>query len=182
MFLYSYILLWILVIALTLSMIVIIRRITPSKPRLDMDDVGLEIGTKAPIQKFKAISRDKVDLIMPNKSGTVVLYLSVNCSACTNVLSYLSTFIKIHNDLSVVVFMQGENESEIIQKAGNLIDIIPFIRVTDDYLENFKVTLYPYSYFLSSKGTVLAKGGVPAGKSHLDLLAHLGLSSKNLAS
>ncbi|MEX3624949.1 hypothetical protein [Viridibacillus arvi] len=182
MFFYSYIILWILVTALTLSTIVIIRKITPAKPRLEMDDEGLGRGSTVPIIKFKSLSKKTVNLIEPTKSGTLVIYLSINCSACSNVLAYLSTYIKTHNDVSVVVFMRGENEREILQKTGDLINYVPIILLTDEYIESFKISLFPFAYFLSSKGIVLEKGGVPAGKTHLELLTRLAQSGSKLAS
>ncbi|MFK5710825.1 hypothetical protein [Lysinibacillus boronitolerans] len=178
MFIYSYIVLWIVLIALTLSMIVIMRRITPAKPRLDMDDVGLEKGSKSPILKFETFSKENIDLDVSDNLGTVALYLSVNCGACANVLADLPTYIKAHKDLSVVVFMQGEDEKEILQKAGNLPELVPFIPLKDEYINSFRISLFPFAYFLSSKGIVLAKGGVPAGMPHLKLLTHLALSEK----
>ena len=180
MFIYSYIVLWIIISFLTFSTIIVIRRITPARPRLEMDDVGLDIGVKVPITKFKSLVNKSVELITPNKSGTVVVFLSINCGACSNVIANLTNFIQQHSNLSVVVFMRGNDENEIFMKLGNLTPDIPVIKLTDELQERFIVTLYPFAYFLSSTGTVLAKGGIPAGKPHLELLTSLGLSNKKV--
>ncbi|MGG0284278.1 hypothetical protein ABEY41_03945 [Peribacillus butanolivorans] len=176
MFFYSYILLWVLVIGLTFSNLLILRRIAPPVPRLDMDDVGLEDGMSPSTLKFETISGKTVDLVQSNKSGTLALYLAANCGACSNVLADLHTYIKKHNDLSVVIFMQGESEHEIAHKVGDLLKIVPVVILSEDYKEIFRISLFPFAYFLSPKGVVLAKGGVPAGNPHLELLTHLALS------
>lgn len=181
MFLYSYILLWVLITVLCATTVVILKRITPSKPKLDMDDSGLEKGSKFPILNFNSLSQEKINLINPHNLGTVAIFISVNCNACNNVLASLMGFIKKHNNLSIIVFIRGENKQELIQKAGTLINQVSFIELTDSYLEEFRIPAFPFSYFISSKGNVIEKGGVPAGDYHLELLTKLALTNKQKA-
>lgn len=180
MFNLSYYILWILVIFLSISVIVIIKRITPGTPSLDMNDAGLDEGLKVPLEVFQSVSNKTVNIISRNKEGIVLLFLSVNCNACSILLKDLNNFAKSHSKLSIVVFMNAENENDIINKVGNMLENIPVVKLTDYYLEQFKVPAYPFSYFLTPSGKIISKGGVPAGRIHLDLLVNIGTNNAKL--
>ncbi|WP_339250832.1 hypothetical protein NSQ43_13000 [Sporosarcina sp. FSL W8-0480] len=176
MFFYSYTILWIIIIILSLSVLILFKKLAPPKPSLDMEELGLDKGMKTPITNLNGLKKENVNLLEPKKIGTVLIYLSVNCGACANVLRDISNYVTDHTNLSVVIFMKGENEREIINKVGDLNNQIPIIFLTEEHIGLFKISLFPFAYFLSSKGVVLAKGGVPAGRRHLELLTHLAMS------
>lgn len=57
MFFYSYTILWIIIIILSLSVLILFKKLAPPKPSLDMEELGLDKGMKTPITNLNGLKK-----------------------------------------------------------------------------------------------------------------------------
>lgn len=174
MFIISYIFLWLIVLLLGINAIFVMRKFKPNAAILEMSEHGLPHGSIFPKLNLKSINGDQIDLVQHQKSGTILVVLSLHCSSCANVYPDLTNFSNKYPHIQVMVLIYGDEKS-VKEKIDKLNLNLPVVLLSDDDLEDFRISLYPFSYFLSPNGNVLAKGGIPAGMSHLELLTHVAL-------
>ncbi|MED1287521.1 thioredoxin family protein [Bacillus mycoides] len=180
-FLSSYLFLWLIVIALSITIIGLLKRLKPKAPSLPLQDQGLNIGTIFPKFEFESLNNRLVNINPSNKKGSIIIFTASTCNGCMAIYPALEPFLKKNPNISITLMMVGELQS-IKEKIDQFNINIPVISPTEKEMEEMRVSLSPFAYFLSPTGKILAKGGIPAGMQHIELLNQMALSSyKNTA-
>lgn len=141
MFMLSYFLLWAIVILLSLILVTILRRSKPKPLALDLDDLGLSYGTTVPNLKLQTVTNKTIELLHPKRSGTVVVVLSTDCGACTNVYSALESYMSKYSDIPVITLIEG-NKPDILAKMSHLNIEVPTIQLTPEYIDFLKLAYF----------------------------------------
>lgn len=167
-FVASYVVLWAVVILLALIVTDLSRRLQPQKKSLGRQDHGLPFGSSFPQLRLSAVTGENVELIQPRGQGTVVVFASASCRPCHGLLQVLVAFQNKRPGLRIVTLVLGSEEEirEIAERYGLR---MPVALLTHEHLEETRNTIFPFGYFLSTSGTVLAKG-VLNGEGDLGLL------------
>ncbi|PED88328.1 hypothetical protein COL64_30520 [Bacillus toyonensis] len=172
----SYLLLWLIVIVLSITIIDLLKKLKPKAPSLPLQDQGLNIGTIFPKFEFLSLNKGMLNINPSNMKGSIIIFTASTCNGCMAIYPALEPFLKKNPNISVTLMMVGEPQS-IQEKLEQFNINIPVISPTEKEMEDMRVSLSPFAYFLSPTGKILAKGGIPAGMQHIELLSQMALSS-----
>ncbi|GED28823.1 hypothetical protein BAG01nite_49250 [Brevibacillus agri] len=163
--------LWIIVILLILILIRFFKMIgnTQKKRSLSGSELGLAYGTKFPVEILRSIEDKEFSVSNPEGDGTLLIVTSYSCSPCRSVYPIQNTIVSSYPRLKVINIMISNSGQawEISDKFG--LDSSKISLITMEQLHTIGISTFPYSYLLTSDGTIISKG-VTNFKEHFDLL------------
>lgn len=149
---------WALILSLAVFAISISKK---PKRILPASDSGLPVG--APFPAFQAqsvVNEVPFSVVYPQRKETLVLFSSSGCPIC-NMAYPLLPYSEQKYNLATKIVMEGQpnmvNQS-IIDKIGNAGIKAPVYALTEEIKSGVKLEGFPFAYFLSADGRVLAKG------------------------
>lgn|GEM_PF-824037 len=169
----SYLVLWVLVCLLTYSNIQLVQKVqalgikrTPNPNHLPLNDQGISSGDLFP--ELTLVDKELGNWNSVSTEGSIVLITSFMCSSCKIVYPLIEPFLKKHPAINFLLLLDGDqNDLESVRFNYNL--TVPMSTITDEMREPLKIRAFPFGYFLSPEGKVVAKG-VVGHESGLDVL------------
>jgi hypothetical protein len=153
----SYIVLWLLVLSLTVFAIVISKK---PKRVLGAYNTGLPVGSVFPKFDIQSVVKQiPFSVVHPERKETLLLFSSSMCSICSTVYP-LFPYAEQKYHLKAQVIMEpkdGQIES-IIEKIDAAGLYAPVYALTPSIMQQVKLEGFPFAYYLSTEGIVLAKG------------------------
>ncbi|KAA0564624.1 redoxin domain-containing protein [Bacillus sp. CH30_1T] len=154
MFLAAFVILWVLVISNTIINIFFLKKFKPKPLTLDLQDRGVDIGKSFSNLDLHTIEGKEVNLkTKQHYKGTILVFLSVQCGVCTTIYPEIKKFTSQNKNTRVITLIRGsEQEIEELIKKYNI--DTPTVRLTETLMEDFQISLYPFSYFISNQGNL----------------------------
>lgn len=168
MLLGSYVVLWILVVMIVFSNVLMLRRMRPPRLELPGQDHGLRRGAHLPRLALQTVDHDTFNPTSNVAKGTVVVVATGTCHVCHELFPVLRSFQLKRPDLRFALLMLAEDQDIRSTIEDHRIDI-PVFKLTPEHLEELNTRMFPFAYYLSPEGIILAKG-VVNGEAHLRLL------------
>jgi methylamine dehydrogenase accessory protein MauD len=161
----SYVVLWLVVLALGFLLAGALRQLGLLQLRLGDDpgalitDTGLERGTKAP--DFTAVDAESGDLVTLSELAGVprmIVFASPGCLSCRELIPGLNEVRKTRRDFDFLVVCRGDVES--CQSFGRMNRLeAPMVVDTNGQIEkDYLVTLTPFAYLLDHEQNVVIRG------------------------
>lgn len=157
---FSYVTLWVLVIALCFVVVALARQIGTLHMRLgatgalEMDDEGPALGSAAtsiPTHDMKGES------LVVGQGGQVLLFVSPGCHVCEQVLPSISAVAEQGRFAPVVITDVDEEETVLVFKNKRVAaPVVPGVAIAQAY----EVPGTPYVVVVDDSGVVAAKGTV----------------------
>lgn len=143
------------IVALTRQIGILHQRIAPVGAR--MTNAGLDIGEYAPIEILTTISGSPIYLRSSEHQGTVLLFISTTCPACSSLASSLRSLFPLSRQNIVLIF--SEADRSVISAFLDLhrLQSVSII-ASPDIGASFRITGVPYGIALDSTGIVRGKG------------------------
>lgn len=168
-FLFTYALLWVIVVMLLTAVLALLRRAgleqmsTPGARQRQ----GPELGAKSRSSALTTI-RDKTVIISDDDAGyQLLLFSSVTCSSCKAAMFILAEWVKSRRETAVIVVCSGHTED--VWKRAQEVPSLDIVADPDWALATaWKIHSVPFGVLLVG-GTVAAKGHV-SDKISLDSL------------
>lgn len=168
----SYIVLWLLVLSLTMFTIVIAKK--PTKV-LGANQSGLPVGSAFPRFNMQSVVKQiPFSVSHPDQQGTLLLFSSSGCPICSTVYP-LFPYAEQKYNVKPQVIMEGRDGQvdSIIEKINETGLSAPVYALTPSIKEEVKLEGFPFAYYLSADGKVLAKGVINT-TADIDLLVSTG--------
>lgn len=157
----SYVILWVVVLALVGLLLVLYRQLgemylgTPEGRSRD----GIRIGGQAP--EFSLFSQDGQVVSVPSKRGKPMLLVFglPTCGPCQSLMPDLRRFAVKYQEKIEVYFVAGPNDEENQIFAQRHMAVFPVL--TQQGLETanaYKVRQSPFAYYLNAEGIVVDRG------------------------
>jgi methylamine dehydrogenase accessory protein MauD len=161
----SYVVLWLVVLALGFLLAGALRQLGLLQLRLGDDpgalitDTGLERGSKAP--DFTAVDAESGDLVTLSELAGVprmIVFASPGCLSCRELIPGLNEVRKTRRDFDFLVICRGDVES--CQSFGRMNRLeAPMVVDTNGQIEkDYLVTLTPFAYLLDHQQNVVIRG------------------------
>ena len=157
---FSYVTLWVLVIALCFVVVALARQIGTLHMRLgatgalEMDDEGPALGSDAvsiPTHDMNGAS------VVIGEGGQVLLFVSPGCHVCEQVLPSISAVAEQGRFAPVVITDVDEEETVLVFKTKRVAaPVVPGVAIAQAY----EVPGTPYVVVIDDSGVVAAKGTV----------------------
>lgn len=128
---------------------------------------GLPVGSEFPdlTDEFKRIELTEFD-------GTIILFLSTTCQACIEIFTEINLLEEKWPNKGIIIFINGDDkEFTKIYKENQ--KELPIIQYEGVQYEIYKTTIFPFTYFLSNQGIILAQGAVN-GVEQIDMIVNRG--------
>lgn len=168
--LFSYVILWLLVLVMSWTLLRLLQRLQPVK-KLMMEDRGMPIGTVFPDLKFLTPDRDYMTL-EKNGRPKMIVFVSNRCEACKQVIPILTPYQQKRKDLQVIMLAWGVYEE--IVRIGEEFDVnIPIGLISPAQYEMLDTKITPYCYFVDANGVIRAKS-VVNDEEHLETVRATG--------
>lgn len=134
---------------------------------------GLSIGSYFPD------AADMPDYMkIKERNGFIVLFLSMTCQACIEILNEMNALAERWPNQSIILFINGhENEFEGILTEYRAEVLI--IKYEHTQFQLYKTTIFPYMYYLSTEGMIVAKGTINH-VAQIDQIINQGIESVQL--
>lgn len=172
MLILSHFVLWALVIALCVTSMRMMRTPAPRRPELPLNDQGLPPGTPFPAITLMQSAGTGPALPTLGRAGGLVVLTSIGCPTCTGLYPQLASYRIRHPELGVSLLVRGtEQDVKLILEQNSL--SVPATTLTPELARQLQSPAYPFTYFLSPDGRVIAKG-MAASEASLDLLLQSG--------
>jgi hypothetical protein len=156
----SYIVLWVLVLALAMFSISASKK---PKRVLPASNTGLPVGVPFPDFKIKSVVKEvPFELVNAQRKETIILFSSSMCPICNTVYPLLPMAEKRFDLLSKIIMegLDGDEVGSIAEKVKTAGIQPPVYSLTPTMRVDVKLEGFPFAYFLSADGRVLAKGVV----------------------
>ena len=161
----SYVVLWLIVLALAFLLAGALRQLGLLQLRLGDDpgalitDTGLERGTPAP--DFTALESETGELVTLSELSPVarmLVFASPGCLSCRELIPGLNEVRKTRRDVDFLVICRGDVES--CQAFGRMNRLeAPMVVDTNGQIEkDYLVTLTPFAYLLDHARNVVIRG------------------------
>jgi methylamine dehydrogenase accessory protein MauD len=161
----SYVVLWLLVLALAFLLAGALRQLGLLQLRLGDDpgalitDTGLERGTLAP--DFTAVQSESGELVTLSElspRARMIVFASPGCLSCRELIPGLNEVRKTRRDIDFLVVCRGDTES--CQAFGRMNRLeAPMVVDTNGQIEkDYVVTLTPFAYLLDHERNVVIRG------------------------
>lgn len=175
-FMMSYVLLWGLVIALSLTVLALARQIGVLHDRIAptgalMLAKGLSVGQAAPIVTVSDLDggNRQIGGVTADKRNALVMFISPTCPLCKQLLPVLKASLRSESAwLQIILASDGDEreQTEFRKKHG----LQPFTYVLSQALGiSYQVNRLPYAVLLDERGIVLARGIINS-REHLESL------------
>ena len=161
----SYVVLWLLVLALAFLLAGALRQLGLLQLRLGDDpgalitDTGLERGTLAP--DFTAVQSETGELVTLSElspRARMLVFASPGCLSCRELIPGLNEVRKTRRDIDFLVICRGDTESCQAFGRMNRLDG-PMVVDTNGQIEkDYLVTLTPFAYLLDHERNVVIRG------------------------
>jgi methylamine dehydrogenase accessory protein MauD len=167
----SYVVLWIFVIALGVLVLLLYRQLgimyLGTAEGVSRD--GLARGSRAP--DFNLTDQYGHAQQLSSYKGTPVLLLfgSPHCSPCRLLLPQLTEWSRQHKDIAVVWLNSASTEESLrfVSETGATLPVAPY-EPEDNLLDKYKVRVTPFLFLVDENGIIRSKGLVNS-KGGLDL-------------
>ncbi|HKP52774.1 MAG TPA: TlpA disulfide reductase family protein [Chloroflexia bacterium] len=167
----SYIVLWLIVLALCLLVLLLYRQLgimyLGSAEGVSRD--GLDRGTTAPDFALTDQYGNSQRLSDYRGRPVVLLFGSPHCTPCRTLMPQLHEWATAHPDVGVV-WLNAASEEESLKFVSELGATLPVAPYTPEskLMDRYKVRVTPFMFLLDERGVVRAKG-LANTKSGLDL-------------
>src|SRR5690348_14597750 len=159
--LFSYIVLWLLVLGLGLLVLLLYRQLgimyLGSAEGVSRD--GLERGKSAP--DFSLTDQYGNPQRLANFRGkpSVLLFGSPHCSPCRILLPQMNEWAKAHPEVGVVWLNAASPEESLkfVSDTGAEIPVAPYAP-QDNLMDKYRVRVTPFMFFVDENGVIRAKG------------------------
>jgi len=161
----SYAFLWVMVALQSYFIIQLGRKIQASKeqapplPGLIEEDHGLPHGLRFPQLHFETVNKDSIDLrqLREQKLGFLIAFTDAKCSSCKSLYPVLEKFNKRNPHIQPLILMIGQQPDviEIIKQYELSIPVANIASPTP-----FETGIFPFVYYLTPQGDVIAKSVV----------------------
>ncbi len=158
----SYVVLWIVVVALSVVVVALARQIGTLHLRLgptgalEIDDEGPPLGEAPPPYEARDIAGERVQIGGAGEAQ-LVLFSSPGCRVCEQVLPGLAPVAASHSLRPLLVADLGLEETTRAYRARGLkFPVVPGV----DLVQRYRVPGTPYVVVLDDSGVVRAKGTV----------------------
>jgi methylamine dehydrogenase accessory protein MauD len=169
----SYIVLWILVLAMGVLILLLYRQLgimyLGSAEGVSRD--GLPKGTQAPDFSVTDQYGNLQRLINYRGRPTLLLFGSPHCSPCRTLLPQLHDWAAAHPEVGVLWLNAASPEESLkfVSDTGATIPVAPYPpEGNSNLLDTYRVRVTPFSFLLDENGVIRAKGLVNT-KAGLDL-------------
>ena len=161
----SYVVLWLLVLALAFLLAGALRQLGLLQLRLGDDpgalitDTGLERGTLAPdFDAPDSETRELVTLSALEPRARMIVFTSPGCLSCRELIPGLNEVRKTRRDFDFLVVCRGDIDS--CQSFGRMNRLeAPMVVDTNGQIEkDYLVTLTPFAYLLDHERNVVIRG------------------------
>jgi methylamine dehydrogenase accessory protein MauD len=170
----SNILLWIVTLALGLTVLALARQIgllhERSAPLGAMvTDAGPNVGDEAPVFEMDDFSGKRVAVGGPQRQGldTLLVFLAPTCPMCNKILPTMQAMAR-QEQLDVVVVSDGAHEEHERFLTRHPIGSIPYV-VSAEIGIRYRIGRVPYAVLIDDQGVIRAKGLVNT-REHLESL------------
>jgi len=153
----SYVVLWMLVLALTVFAIMISKK---PKRVLGLNNSGLPVGASFPRFNAQSVTSDlPFNIVYAERKETLLLFSSSLCPVCSTVYP-LFPYAEQKYNLKAQVIMESTDDgvASIVEKIESTGLHAPVYALTPHMKEEVRLEGFPFAYFLSAEGKVLAKG------------------------
>lgn len=183
----SYLALWLIVVALAITVIALAKQIGLLYGRLPQ--YGARTTNEGPdldksIERFvlQDIYGSPVQVPSSSHPRTLLVFMSTTCSVCDAILPSLRSLAVTEGDTAVVIQTgDGDVERTRVYAAQHGISHLPFV-LSKSLNQQFGIWSAPYAVVVDKNGVVRAKG-VVNGREHLDsLLSAVDLGQPTLQS
>jgi len=167
---------WTLLILVTYVLITGKANLRPVNSKLPKQDTGIPYGVQFPRTNLKTIFGDTVNINGSDVKPTIVFFTASNCPACKSLYPIIEIVRKKYesqaNFVSIIVSNEKSLRDYVLINNIN----IPVTHLDLNYIEEFNTKIFPFAYYLSPSGHVLAKG-VVSEEEHFNLLFGQGKAS-----
>jgi len=118
---------------------------------------GLEVGTKAPDFSLPDIEERMVSLKDFAGKKVMVVFWSVRCPACVELVPELKMFSEKHPEVQVVMISQGTGEENRRLVEGEGFGF-PVLAWEDTVAKDYLVHGTPFFYVIDGEGVIINKG------------------------
>ncbi len=118
---------------------------------------GLEVGTETPDFSLPDIEGRMVSLKDFTGKKVMVVFSSVRCPACVELLPELKVFSEKHPEVQLVMISQGTEEENRRLVEGESLDF-PVLAWEDTVARDYRVQGTPFFYVIDGKGVIINKG------------------------
>lgn len=168
-------LLWILVIALSAAVFILLRQVGLLHERLGPVGAltlrgGPAVGSASPRFDLKALDGRDVAIGTPSHGhSTLLFFLSPSCPVCKSLLPVLKSIAREEGQrLQLILASDGEPDEQVAMVAREQLQDFPLVLSTPLGLA-FQVSKLPHAVLIDGDGTVVAKGLVN-NREHLESL------------
>ncbi len=138
----------------------VLAALTPLQAGAMEQDMGLEIGTKAP--DFGLSDTNGATVLLEDYAGQRVLltFSSTHCPACEGMYSHLRAFSESQENVQVVMISQGsaEENRQLVQAQGFAFPVLTTPGWNDKVMVDYQVPGTPFSYVIDEEGMIVNAG------------------------
>jgi methylamine dehydrogenase accessory protein MauD len=166
LFAFTYLLLWLLVAALTLAVLVLGRQIGLLHRRLppsgaQMLNAGPDVGQLVPALSASDLDGRQLTVGGSSPKPTLVVFVSPGCHGCREIAPAIRSLARTES-ASLQIYLASLMEDEAANRAfvrTHGLENLPFVASTT-VIDVFGVTGSPYAVLLDTRGSVVTKGVV----------------------
>ncbi|MGM1048876.1 hypothetical protein SAMN05661091_5714 [Paenibacillus uliginis N3/975] len=161
----SYAFLWAIIALQSYFIIQFGRKLQAAKstadagPGLIEEDHGLPKRALFPQFQFESVNKGLIDLkqLGKQKHGFLIAFTDAKCTSCKELYPVLERFHQQSPQFQSLILMVGQEPDvvEIINQYGLTVPVMPI-----DSPTSFQTGIFPFVYYLSPKGEVIAKSVV----------------------
>ncbi|MBJ2136744.1 redoxin domain-containing protein [Paraglaciecola chathamensis] len=184
LFLFTFALLWVLVIALGVVVYALARqvgvlyeRVAPAGA-LAMNQ-QLKAGDKAPEISVKTLSKEKLLIGKPTQKSTLLFFLSPDCPVCKEYLPVITSLSRAERShLDVVFVSDGDEPDHHAFIKDKKLENFPYV-LSEEVGKKFGVSSLPYATLIDKTG-IISSMGLVNSREHIESL--LNAQDLNVAS
>ncbi|MEK4513144.1 hypothetical protein EJP82_22640 [Paenibacillus anaericanus] len=144
-----------------------------ANPTFLLRDQGLAMGSR-----FPSMAELFGQTRLKENDGIIILFLSTTCQACIEIFSGINNLSERWSSKEVILLINGDDtEFRNIQRENHI--EVPMIKYEHTQFELYKTTIFPFTYYLSHQGIILARG--PANyEAQIDVIVNKGIENTQL--
>lgn len=150
----------------------VVKKKEGADPILIEEDHGIPKRAVFPQFRFESLNKGLVDLkqIAKQKEGFLIAFTDANCSSCKELYPVLERFHRDNPQFQSLILMVGQHP-EVVDIINQYQISIPVTPIDLTISLEFGTHIYPFVYYLSPQGEVIAKSIVQRRETLNALLA-----------
>jgi methylamine dehydrogenase accessory protein MauD len=138
----------------------VLAALAPLRIEVAGQEMGLEIGTKAPGFTLPDTAGRMVSLDDFAGQRVLLAFSSTHCSACVEMYPHLKAFSQGREDVRLVMISQGsaEENRQLMEEQGFAFPVLPVLGWDDEVMVDYQVPGVPFFYAIDGEGVIVDKG------------------------